>query len=109
MSQGYYHLLVGILNSEYDGERSYVSLYRVLGDSARSDLRRDKIVSSDGKTYFDLLLGEIGGNIKFIASDGSLKDVADLERTDLDYLKEAFKDATTEIDEWWLPFRDSWE
>ncbi|HRL65251.1 MAG TPA: fimbria major subunit, partial [Segatella copri] len=30
--------------------------------------------------------------IKFIASDGSLKDVADLERTDLDYLKEAFKD-----------------
>ena len=94
---GYYHLLVGILNSEYDGERSYVSLYG-FSEILPGRITTDKIVSSDGKTYFDLLLGEIGGNIKFIASDGSLKDVADLERTDLDYLKEAFKDATTEID-----------
>ena len=94
---GYYHLLVGILNSEYDGERSYGSLYGV-SEILPGRIPTDKIVSSDGKTYFDLLLGEIGGNIKFIASDGSLKDVADLERTDLDYLKEAFKDATTEID-----------
>lgn len=94
---GYYHLLVGILNSEYDGERSYVSLYG-FSEILPGRITTDKIVSSDGKTYFNLLLGEIGGNIKFIASDGSLKDVADLERTDLDYLKEAFKDATTEID-----------
>lgn len=94
---GYYHLLIGILNSEYDGERSYVSLYG-FSEILPGRITTDKIVSSDGKTYFDLLLGEIGGNIKFIASDGSLKDVADLERTDLDYLKEAFKDATTEID-----------
>lgn len=94
---GYYHLLVGILNSEYDGERSYVSLYG-FSEILPGRITTDKIVSSDDKTYFDLLLGEIGGNIKFIASDGSLKDVADLERTDLDYLKEAFKDATTEID-----------
>lgn len=94
---GYYHLLVGILNSEYDGERSYVSLYG-FSEILPGRITTDKIVSSDGKTYFDLLLGEIGGNIKFIASDGSLKDVAGLERTDLDYLKEAFKDATTEID-----------
>lgn len=94
---GYYHLLVGILNSEYDGERSYVSLYG-FSEILPGRITTDKIVSSDGKTYFDLLLGEIGGNIKFIASDGSLKDVAVLGRTDLDYLKEAFKDATTEID-----------
>ena len=94
---GYYHLLVGVLNSEYDSERSYVSLYG-FSEILPGRITTDKIVSSDGKTYFDLLLGEIGGNIKFIASDGSLKDVADLDRTDLDYLKEAFKDATTEID-----------
>lgn len=94
---GYYHLLIGILNSEYDGERSYVSLYG-FSEILPGRITTDKIVSTDGKTYFDLLLGEIGGNIKFIASDGSLKDVAELERTDLDYLKEAFKDATTEID-----------
>lgn len=94
---GYYHLLIGILNSEYDGERSYVSLYG-FSEILPGRITTDKVISADGKTYFDLLLGEIGGNIKFIASDGSLKDVADLERTDLDYLKEAFKDATTEID-----------
>lgn len=94
---GYYHLLVGVLNSEYDGERSYVSLYG-FSEILPGRITTDKIVSTDGKTYFDLLLGEIGGNIKFLASDGSLKDVAELDRTDLDYLKEAFKDATTEID-----------
>lgn len=95
--EGYYHLLMGVLNSEYDGERSYVSLYG-FSEILPGRITTDKIVSSDGKTYFDLLLGEIGGNIKFLASDGSLKDVANLDRTDLDYLKEAFKDATTEID-----------
>lgn len=94
---GYYHLLMGVLNSEYDGERSYVSLYGFT-EVLPGQVRTNKIISLDGKTYFDLLLGEIGGNIKFIASDGNLKDVAELERTDLDYLKEAFKDATTEID-----------
>lgn len=94
---GYYHLLMGVLNSEYDGERSYVSLYGFT-EVLPGQVRTNKIISSDGKTYFDLLLGEIGGNIKFLASDGSLKDVANLDRTDLDYLKEAFKDATTEID-----------
>lgn len=76
---GYYHLLVGILNSEYDGERSYVSLYG-FSEILPGRITTDKIVSSDGKTYFDLLLGEIGGNIKFASTDGSMKDVADLEK-----------------------------
>lgn len=76
---GYYHLLIGILNSEYDGERSYVSLYG-FSEILPGRITTDKIVSSDGKTYFDLLLGEIGGNIKFASTDGSMKDVADLEK-----------------------------
>lgn len=66
---GYYHLLVGILNSEYSGERSYVSLYG-FSEILPGRITTDKIVSSDGKTYFDLLLGEIGGRINFI--DGLL-------------------------------------
>ena len=66
---GYYHLLVGILNSEYDGERSYVSLYG-FSEILPGRITTDKIVSSDGKTYFDLLLGEIGGRMNFI--DGLL-------------------------------------
>lgn len=76
---GYYHLLMGVLNSEYDGERSYVSLYG-FSEILPGRITTDKIVSSDGKTYFDLLLGEIGGNIKFASTDGSMKDVADLEK-----------------------------
>lgn len=66
---GYYHLLMGVLNSEYDGERSYVSLYG-FSEILPGRITTDKIVSSDGKTYFDLLLGEIGGRINFI--DGLL-------------------------------------
>lgn len=66
---GYYHLLVGILNSEYDGERSYVSLYG-FSEILPGRITTDKIVSSDGKTYFDLLLGEIVGRMNFI--DGLL-------------------------------------
>lgn len=76
---GYYHLLMSVLNSEYDGERSYVSLYG-FSEILPGRITTDKIVSSDGKTYFDLLLGEIGGNIKFASTDGSMKDVADLEK-----------------------------
>lgn len=66
---GYYHLLVGVLNSEYDGSRSYVSLYG-FSEILPGRITTDRIVSSDGKTYFDLLLGEIGGRINFI--DGLL-------------------------------------
>lgn len=38
-----------------------------------------RIQSVDGQTYFDLDAGEIGGNIKFVSTDGSIKDVSDLE------------------------------
>lgn len=66
---GYYHLLVGVLNSKYDGARSYVSLYG-FSEILPGRITTDRIVSSDGKTYFDILLGEIGGRINFI--DGLL-------------------------------------
>lgn len=66
---GYYHLLCGVLNSEIDGERSYVSLYgftEILPGRITTDL----IISNDGKTYFDLEKGEIGGAIKFLSDSG---------------------------------------
>ena len=62
---GYYHLLMGVLNSEYDGERSYVSLYGFT-EVLPGQVRTNKIISSDGKTYFDLLQGIIAGKINFI-------------------------------------------
>ncbi|MCM1301403.1 MAG: hypothetical protein NC250_00890 [Alistipes senegalensis] len=51
---GYYHLLIGILNSEYDGERSYVSLYGFT-EILPGRITTDKIVSADGKSFIDLL------------------------------------------------------
>lgn len=49
----YYYLLMGLLNSEYDGERSYVSLHgftEVLPGQITTDIIRD----SDGKLVIDL-------------------------------------------------------
>lgn len=66
---GYYHLLCGVLNSELEGQRSYVSLYgftEILPGRITTDL----LISNDGKTYFDLEKGEIGGAIKFLSDNG---------------------------------------
>lgn len=70
---GYYHLLLGVLNSEYDEQRSYVSLYGFT-EILPARITTDRIVSADGQTYFDLVAGEIGGRIKFLARDSSYKD-----------------------------------
>ena len=51
---GYWHLLVGILNSEYDGERSFVTLFGFT-EILPGRITTDKIVSSDGTTYWDLV------------------------------------------------------
>lgn len=61
---GYYHLWMGVLNSLFDGECSYASLYGYT-EVLPGRITTDKIVSSDGKTYFSLSLGEIGGKINF--------------------------------------------
>lgn len=61
----YYHLFVGILNSESNGERSFATLYGFT-EILPGRITTDKIVSSDGKTYFDLLKSEIAGRIKFL-------------------------------------------
>lgn len=66
--EGYYHLLCGVLNSELEGQRSYVSLYgftEILPGRITTDL----LISNDGKTYFDLEKGEIGGAIKFLSDN----------------------------------------
>lgn len=66
---GYYHFLVGVLNSEYEGERSFASLYGFT-EITGGRITTDKIVSSDGNTYFDLAGSEIGGRIVFTNRNG---------------------------------------
>lgn len=62
---GYYHLLVGILNCENGGERSFATLYGFT-EILPGRITTDKIVSSDGKTCFDLAANEIAGRIRFL-------------------------------------------
>lgn len=75
---GFYHLLVGLLNSEYDGERSFVTLYGFT-EILPGRITTDKIVSADGTTYFDLANSVIGGRIKFRSTNGTEKDLSDFE------------------------------
>ncbi len=51
---GYYHLLVGILNSEYEGSRSFVTLYGFT-EILPGRITTDRIVSGSGQTYWDLV------------------------------------------------------
>lgn len=58
---GFYHFLVGILNSENEGERGFAPLYGYT-EILPSQVRTDAIVSADGKTKLDLLLGILSLN-----------------------------------------------
>lgn len=69
-----YHLLVGILNSEFEGERSFVTLYGFT-EILPGRVTTDKIVSQDGQTYFDLVTGTISGRIRFINENNQEQDI----------------------------------
>ena len=71
---GYYHLLVGILNSEYDGSRSFVELYGFT-EILPGRVTTERIVSPSGTTYFDLVKEEIGGKIKFASGSSGLENL----------------------------------
>ena len=75
---GYYHFLVGVLNSEYEGERSFVELYGFT-EILPGRVTTEKILSPDGKTYFDLIKGEIGGNIQIKTGSSGLENLSEWE------------------------------
>ena len=64
-----YTLLLGFLNTaaDADADRTFAQMYGYT-EILPSRITTDKIVSADGNTYFDLVNGEIGGNIKFTAT-----------------------------------------
>lgn len=75
---GAYNFLVGILNSEYKGGRSFAPMYGFT-EISPGRMTINRIVSNDGSTYFDLVNGVIGGNIKFLGGGGTERNVSDLE------------------------------
>lgn len=72
---GYYHLLVGTLGTEYDGTRSFATLYGFT-EVLPGRITTEKIVSSDGTSYFDMESSalKLGDALDFnSAGDGKLK------------------------------------
>ncbi|MBR0292251.1 MAG: hypothetical protein IJQ79_09010 [Bacteroidales bacterium] len=63
---GYYHFLVGILNSEFDGGRSYVPMYGFT-EILPGRITTDKIVSGQGTTFWDLVANvlNLGGKLQY--------------------------------------------
>lgn len=72
---GFYHLLVGVLNSEYDGERSFVTLYGFT-EVLPGRVTTDRVVSGDGQSYFDMIANalKLGNKLSFnTQGDGLLR------------------------------------
>ena len=71
---GNYHFLVGVLNSEYEGTRSFVTLYGYT-EVLPGQITTDTIRSADGKTVFDLSEGAIsvGEKVGMSAKDDMLR------------------------------------
>jgi predicted small secreted protein len=61
---GYYHLLMGIINSENENDRSYSQMYGY-SEWTPGRFTIKKVASPSGNTFFDLENEVIQGNIKF--------------------------------------------
>ena len=93
---GYYHLLTGVLNSEYEGSRSFVQLYGFT-EILPGRVTTERILSPDGDTYFDLVKSEIGGNIQIKAGSSGLENLSEWEAAHQE-IKDAAKAAKDTAD-----------
>lgn len=100
-----YYFLVGLLGSQYDGTRSFATVYGFT-EILPGRITVDRIVSTDGNTYFNLALGEIGGNIRIKAGSSgynNLSDKPDLgiyaTTAELDVLDDRITGTVTAFDE----------
>lgn len=71
---GGYNLLVGVLNTEFEGTRSFVPLYGYT-EVLPGQITTDVIRSADGNTFFDLVNGVISGKIHFEAGSSGLENL----------------------------------
>lgn len=75
---GYYHLLVGVLNSEFEEERSFVELYGFT-EILPGRITTDRVISSDGKNFMDFVNNafRVGNDANFLdfnsKGDGKLR------------------------------------
>lgn len=96
---GYYNLLVGMLSSERNGSRSFAEMYGG-GEWTPNGLMVRLIRSLDGKTYFDLEKGEIGGRISF--KGGTLDDWANEQESAVEDLGGEIEEVRVDTLNWEL-------
>ena len=77
-SAGYYHFVIGVISSIFNGYREVTLTYGATRITGRT-INCGRIESIDKKTYFDLDNGEIGGNIRFTSGNGTDRLVSELE------------------------------
>lgn len=72
---GYYHLLLGILNSEFEGERSYASLHGFT-EVLPGQVSTNRVVTSDGKSFLDFLNNalHLGNDSSYLDWNNKVKD-----------------------------------
>lgn len=73
---GYYYFLTGALSSEFEGERSFVTVYGFT-EILPGRITVGLIVSPNGQTYFNVAQGEIGGKIVFKAGTTGYNNISD--------------------------------
>lgn len=81
----FYHFWIGVVNSvDSTLQARSVSLSYGFSTINGKFVRTGKITSTNGKTYFDLDNGEIGGRIKFLGSNGEYSSAEDLIKNSID-------------------------
>lgn len=88
----YYYLLVGILNSEYDGDRSFAPMYGFT-EVLPGQITTDVIRSASGTSYFDLANNQfkLGDRLQFVNGQLTLKGTI---------VQSAAGEATAELGVW---------
>lgn len=77
-SAGYYHFVIGVISSIFNGYREVTLTYGATRITGRT-INCGRIESIDKKTYFDLDNGEISGKIRFTSGNGTYRLVSELE------------------------------
>ena len=90
-----YYFLVGLLGSQADGVRSFVTCYGFT-EILPGRITVDRIVSTDGKCYFNLGIGEFGGKMVFKSGTSGYNNISD--RPNLQPLYDGVNDALTDAE-----------
>lgn len=92
---GFYYFLVGTLGTEFDGKRSFETVYGYT-EILPGRMTIGLIKSYDGRTYFDLTKGEVGGKIVFKDGSSGYNNISD--RPNLQPIYDGVNDALTDAE-----------